>query len=359
VHTSITLKTVRNRLFEEGNSLIKREESPRIVCADRFYMTKKAIEALQNLGEVIWADCKNEDELVEKVRSSSAKVIISEYFKITGRVMDASPNLKGVVVWGVGFDHIDIHAASERGIYVANTRGSNAESVAEHVFALMLCLSRKLFPTFNFVKAGEWTTREESGLPGELIAQDLYEKTVGIVGLGAIGSRVARIAQGFNMRILTYDPYISPEMAKEKGVELVNFEKLLKESDFITLHVVLTKETRGMIGTRELNMMKPTAYLINASRGPVVNGEALIRALKDKKITGVGLDVFTKEPIDAKNPLLKFDNVILTPHCAGNSKEALEATSLMVSKEAEIILSNQVPHNLVNRRQLAERGYLS
>ncbi len=337
----------------------KKEKSPEIICADRFYMTKEAIEAMEDLGEVIWADCKSEDELVEKVRDASAKVIISEYFKITGRVMDASPNLKGVVVWGVGFDHIDINAASERGIYVANTRGSNAESVAEHVFALMLCLSRKLFPTFNFVRAGEWTTREESGLPVGLVAQDLYEKNLGIVGLGAIGSRVARIAQGFNMHILAYDPYISAEVAKERGAKLVDFEKLLKESDFVTLHVVLTEETKGMISTRELNMMRPTAYLINASRGPVVDEEALVRALRDEKIAGAGLDVFTREPIDASNTLLKFDNVIVTPHCAGNSKEALEATSLLVSKETGRILRNQVPHNLVNRRQLVERGYLS
>ena len=337
----------------------KREKSPRIMCADRFYMSKEAIEALENLGEVIWADCKSEDELVKKVRNTSAKVIISEYFKITGRVMDASPNLRGIVVWGVGYDHIDINAASERGIYVANTRGSNAESVAEHVFALILCLSRKLLRTCNFVRAGKWATREESGLPSELVAQDLYEKTLGVVGLGAIGSRVAIRAHGFNMHIFAYDPYISAEVAKERRAELVNFEKLIRESDFVTLHVVLTKDTRGMISTRELNLMKPTAYLINASRGPVVDEEALIRALRDKKIAGAGLDVFTKEPIDVKNPLLKFDNVIVTPHCAGNSKEALEATSLMVSKEAERILRNQVPDNLVNRRQLMERGYLS
>lgn len=337
----------------------KREKSPRIICADRFYMSKEAIEALENFGKLIWADCKNEDELVKKVRSTSAELIISEYFEITCRVMDALPNLKGIVVWGVGYDHIDINAASERGIYVANTRGSNAESVAEHVFALMLCLSRKLLRTCNFVRAGEWTTREEAGLPSQLAAQDLYEKILGIVGLGAIGSRVARIAHGFNMHVFAYDPYLSAEVAKERGAELVDFEKLLRESDFVTLHVVLTKETKSIISTRELNLMKPTAYLVNASRGPVVDEEALTKALRDEKIAGAGLDVFTKEPIDVRNPLLKFDNVIVTPHCAGNSKEALEATSLMVSKEAKRILKNQIPDNFVNRKQLAERGYLS
>jgi len=321
-------------------------------------MTGEAIRALESTGKVAWADCKSEDELVEKVCNTNAKVVMSEYFKITGRVMDASHVLKGIVVWGVGYDHVDVEAASERGIYVANTRGSNAESVAEHVFALMLDLSRKLLRTEAFVRKGGWVSREEAGLPHELTAQDLYEKTLGIVGLGAIGSCVARIAHGFNMRVLAYDPFVGVEAAKEKRVELIGLEKLLMESDFVTLHVVLTEETKGMIGARELNLMKPTAYLINASRGPIVDEEALIRALREKKIAGAGLDVFTKEPIDLKNSLLKLDNVVVTPHCAGNSEEALRATSMMVSQEAVRILRGEVPRNLVNRSQLIERGYL-
>lgn len=341
-----------------GQPASKGEELPAIICADRFYMTDEAMRNLENIGKVMWADCKNEDEMVETVRNVNAKVVISEYFKITDRVMDASQVLKGIVVWGVGYDHVDVEAASERGIYVANTRGSNAESVAEHVFALMLSLSRKLLGTDAFVRKGGWVSREEAGLPHELMAQDLYEKTLGIVGFGAIGSRVARIAHGFNMRVLAYDPYVRVEAAKEGGAELVDLEKLLMESDFVTLHVVLTEETRGMISTKELNLMKPTAYLINASRGPVIDEEALIRALKRKKIAGVGLDVFAKEPIDLGNPLLKFENVVVTPHCAGNSEEALRATSLMVSQEVMRILRDKIPKNLVNRQQLIKRGYL-
>jgi len=339
-------------LFDKG-------KLPKIICADRFYMVDEAIKSLESVGEVIWADCKSEDELIKKVRGTSAKAIISEYFKITDRVMEASPVLKGIVVYGVGYDHVDVYAASERGIYVANTRGSNAESVAEHVFAIMLILSRKLLRADAFVRKGGWVSREEAGLPHELISQDLYEKILGIVGLGAIGSRVARIAHGFNMRVLANDPYVSVEAAKERGAELVGLEKLLKESDFVTLHVALTEETRGMISTRELNLMKPTAYLINASRGLVIDEEALIRALRENKIAGAGLDVFTKEPIDLENPLLKFDNVVITPHCAGNSEEALRATSLMVSEEVVRILRDQVPKNLVNRSQLLKRGHLS
>jgi len=334
------------------------EKLPVVLCADRFYMSEKALSLLRNVSEVVWADCKNEDDLIQKVSETKPKVIISEYFKITGRVMDASPNLKGIVVWGVGYDHVDIEAASERGIYVANTRGSNAESVAEHVFGLILCLSRKIHQLDHFIRAGKWTIKEESGIPPELVAQDLYGKTIGIIGLGAIGSRVARIAQGFCMRILAYDPYISLERAKEIGAELVDLEKLLKESDFVTIHVPLTEETKGLIGTRELNMMKKTAYIINTSRGPVVDENALIKALEEGKIAGAGLDVFAKEPISLDNPLLKFDNVIVTPHCAGNSKEALEATSLMVSEEVIRILNDQIPKNLVNKWQLMKKGYL-
>ena len=321
-------------------------------------MSETAIRVLQMKGKIIWADRAYEDALIRKVRNTKPKVIVSEYFKISSRVMDASPNLKGIVVWGVGYDHIDVKAASERGIYVVNTRGSNAESVAEHVFALILCLSRKLPRADNFIREGQWTTREESGLPSELVARDLYGKTMGIIGLGAVGSRVARIAHGFNMRVLAYDPFISVEVAKDRGAELVGLENLLRESDFVTSHVVLTEETKGMISTNELNLMKPTAYLINASRGPVVDEKVLIKVLRAKKIAGAGLDVFAEEPVHKNNPLLKFENVIVTPHCAGNSKEALEGTSLIVSEEVVRILANEIPRNLVNRSQLVEKGYL-
>jgi len=332
---------------------------PTIVCADRFYMSDEAMRILETAGKVIWADCKSEHELVEKVRNVNAKVIISEYFKITEPVMDASPALKGIVVWGVGYDHVDVDAASVRGLYVVNTSGSNAESVAEHAVALILSLSRRLLQADAFVRKGGWVSREETGLPHELIAHDLCGKTLGIVGLGTIGARVARIAQGFNMRILAFDPYISAEVARERGAELVDLEKLLRESDFITLHVALTEKTRDMIGTRELSLMKPTACLVNTSRGPVIDEKALIRALKEKKIAAAGLDVFTKEPIDLGAPLLKFDNVIVTPHCAGNSEEALKTTSLMISEEVVRILHGQIPKNLVNRSQLVKGGYLS
>lgn len=330
----------------------------KVVGADRFYMTDEAIQRINAEGQFVWANCRTEDELIEKVRQTDAKVIISEYFKITGPVMDASRSLRGIVVWGVGYDHIDVNAASERGLYVANTRGSNAESVAEHVFAFMLNLARKLVAANAFVKNGEWVSREETGLPPELSSHDLYKKTLGIVGFGFIGSLVARIAKGYNMRVLAFDPYISAEAAKEKGAELVDLRKLLQESDFVTVHVVLTDETRNLIGAKELDLMKPGAYLINASRGDVVDEAALVDAIKARKIAGAGLDVFVGEPVKPSNPLLKLDNVLVSPHCAGNSDEALKTTALMVSEEAGRILRGESPNNLVNRAQLSKRGFL-
>ena len=330
-----------------------------VVCADRFFMVDEALKMLESAGRVVWADAKNETELVVRVRDSNAKVIISEYLPITDLVLEASPDLKGIVVWGVGYNHVDVDAASERGIYVANTSGSNAESVSEHVFALILGLSRKLLPTDSFVRQGNWTSSEETALPKELISEDLYGKKIGIVGLGAIGARIARIAHGFNMQVLAFDPYVSFELAKDRGAEPVNLERLLKESDFITLHVVLTKETRGMISIKQFDMMKPTAFLINASRGPVVDEKALVKALNDRKIAGAGLDVFDKEPVDRASSLLRMKNVILTPHCAGGSREALIATSLTVAEETTRILNDQIPRNLVNRSALVKKGFVT
>jgi len=335
------------------------EELPTVIFADKFYMTGEAVKNIERFGKVIMVDCKTEDEMVKKIQEVKPKVIISEYFKISPPIMDSSPNLRGIVVWGVGYDHIDVNDASERGILVANTRGSNAESVAEHVFGLILGLSRKLIQTDIFVRNGSWVSREETGIPHELIAKDLYGKTIGVVGLGAVGTLVARIGLGFGMRVLAYDPYINTKKAKERGAELANLEMLLKESDYVTLHVVLNEETRGMISKKELGLMKQNAYLINSSRGPVIDEEALIQVLKQKKISGAGLDVFAGEPIDPANPLLKLENVIVSPHVAGNSQDALDATSLVVSQETTRILRDEIPKNLVNRQQLIEKGYMN
>ena len=339
--------------------MTKAELVPKVIYADNFYMTTTATKSIEQVGSITWADSPDDETFLKLVEKIQPEVIIAEYVPITGPVMDATTSLKGVVGWGVGVDHIDVAAASERGIYVANTFASNAESVAEHVFALLLGLARKILRTNHYVKSGNWTTREEAELPGEFIAEDLLEKTIGILGLGAIGSRVARIAHGFNMRILGYDPYIKKAIAKELGVEKCDLDYLLQESDIVMIHVPLTPETHHLISTRELQLMKPSAYLLNASRGDVINEIALIDTLSANKLAGVGLDVFSHEPLPTNNPLLQSSNAILTPHCASNSKEALDITSQIVAEQSIMILKGQIPNNLVNRSQLIKRGILS
>ena len=198
---------------------------PVVLLADRFYMREKDLQEIEKLSKLVWGDCRSRKDLLKKSYELKPKIIVSEYVRVDGEVMDASPNLKGIVVWGVGYDHIDVQAASERGIYVVNTRGSNAESVAEHTFGLIMALSRKIHKLDSFVREGKWITREETGLPEELRPVDLFGKTLGIIGLGAIGMRVARIAKGFNMQLVAHDPYISTEVAERMNIELVEVKR--------------------------------------------------------------------------------------------------------------------------------------
>jgi phosphoglycerate dehydrogenase-like enzyme len=320
-------------------------------------MTDASLERMNRVGEIRWANVEREDTFPDELRE--ARVVIAEYFNVSSDVMDAAACLEGIVVWGVGYDHVDVEAASRRGIYVVNTRGSNAESVSEQVFAFMLALSRRLVSADTFVRSGGWISREESGLPSSLLQKDLFGKTLGIIGLGAIGRRVARMAHGFEMRVRAYDPFVSPQLAQKVGVELCSLERLLKVSDFVSVNTVLNDQTRGLIGERELRWMKSTACLINTSRGAVVVESALSKALQDGVIAGAGLDVFVQEPLPLTSPLLTMDTVIVSPHFAGNSWEALESTSRVVSEEVVRIVTGELPTRLVNRARLEARGLLS
>ncbi|MEM2875863.1 MAG: hydroxyacid dehydrogenase [Candidatus Bathyarchaeia archaeon] len=333
------------------------ESRSSVVFADRVYMNDEAMRKLSHAARIVWANCKSEEDLIWAVRDGNAMVVISEYFPITRNIMSSSKSLRGVVAYGVGYDHIDVEAASEKGIYVTNARGANAESVAEHTFALILSLSRKIIKTHLFVKEGCWRSREEANLPKWLTPSALHGKTIGIIGFGNIGSRVGRIALAYGMRVLVYDPYIPADRVKEAGACPTDLETLMKSSDYVTIHCALSDETRGMIGEDEIRLMKPTAYLINVSRGRVIVEEALIEALRMGRIAGAGLDVFAEEPIAHDNPLLTLDNVVLTPHIAGGSKEALDNVSLTVCEETLRILRGEIPLNIVNRSMLEGRGY--
>jgi D-3-phosphoglycerate dehydrogenase len=230
--------------------------------------------------------------------------------KFTARVLDACPGLRLISVWGTGTDHVDLAAAAQRGVAVTNTPGVSAISIAEHTMALLLAVARRIPQVDAATRAGGWPR-------GQSI--QLYGKTCGIVGLGAIGRQFWRIAAGFGMRVVAWT------MHPREGDPMVELEELYRTSDVVSVHLRLSEQTTGFIGARELGMMKPSAILVNTARGAIVDEAALIEALTAGRIGGAGLDVFTDEPLPAGHPLTKLSNVAITPHCAGITPEALEA----------------------------------
>jgi phosphoglycerate dehydrogenase-like enzyme len=229
----------------------------------------------------------------------------------------AAPRLKLVQLLSAGYDAVDLEAARRAKVPVANNGGANAISVAEHAIMLMLTVSRRVIWQHASVSAGRW--RGNGPAPA---MYELYNKTLGIVGLGTIGKKVARLARAFGMRVHYYDIVRLPEDAEDAlGVKFRLLRELMQTSDFVSLNVPLNNSTRGMIGEAELALMKPTAILVNTSRGPVIDEPALYRALSSHKIFGAGLDVFEREPPPANNPLLKLDNVVLTAHFAGPTSD--------------------------------------
>jgi len=236
--------------------------------------------------------------------------------KVDAELMDAAPRLKVISNYAVGFDNIDVAEATRRRIPVGNTPGVLTDSTADLAFALMMAAGRRLIEGVDYVRAGKWKTWG----PKLLLGQDIHGATLGIIGFGRIGQAMAKRAIGFDMRVLAYDPYPDQKAAKALGVELVELDRLLAESDFISLHPLLTKETYHMIGEREFKLMKPTAILVNAARGPIVDPKALYNALKNGEIAYAALDVTEPEPIPMDDPLLTLPNCIIVPHIASASR---------------------------------------
>ncbi|HWR60041.1 MAG TPA: phosphoglycerate dehydrogenase [Clostridia bacterium] len=248
--------------------------------------------------------------------------IITGLEPITGRIINSAPGLKVIVKHGIGVDNIDLDAAKEKGVIVANSPGTNREAVADLVFGLMLSLARKISQSDRQVREGKWP---------KVFGQSVWGKTIGIIGLGVIGRSVVQRAKGFNMTVLAFDKFWNEEYARANGIIYSDVEGILKEADFVSLHVPLMEETRNLIGAAQLNLMKPTAYLINAARGGVVDEAALFTALSKGKIAGAGIDVFSSEP-PVNSSLLELENVILTPHMGGFTDGALSMTSEYVAQ---------------------------
>ncbi len=324
----------------------------------KVYVTREIPEkGLKTIKERFDADVWPEygpppkEVIVEKVGNVDAIVsLLSD--KIDAEVFDAARKLKIVAQMAVGFDNINVKEATRRGIYVTNTPEVLTETTADFAWALLMAVARRVVEADRYVRAGKWKV---SWHPSMLLGRDVHGATIGIVGAGRIGSSVAKRAKGFNMKILYYDVVPRPEVEKELGAKNVDLDTLFQESDFISVHVPLTKQTYHMINEEKLRLMKKTAYLINNSRGAVIDEKALYRALKEEWIAGAGLDVFEREPTQLDNPLLMLDNVVVAPHISSSSHETRSRMAEMVAENFIAFFEGTIPPNLVNPEVLKIR----
>ena len=279
------------------------------------------------------------------------------YLQFPASLMDKSPRLRVIATSSVGFDHVDVAAATQRGILVTHTPDVLTDTTADLAFTLMLTVARRVGEAERLTRAGRWGKGVDSG---NLLGRDVHHATLGIVGLGRIGAAVAERGLGFHMKVLYFDFVRREDLEKKFGYQFVDLDTLLRESDFVSLHVPLLAETKGMMGDAQFALMKPTAYFINAARGPIVNERALIDALREGKIAGAGLDVFEKEPVDPENPLLKMENVVTLPHIGSATIATRWAMAELAAKNALAVLRGQPPLTPVNPEvlpRLRKAGY--
>ncbi len=293
-------------------------------------------EVLAAKADLIMARSLDETSLIEQVRDVDA-IIIRANGSVNAKLMDAAPKLRVVGRHGVGVDAIDLEAAKSRGIVVCNTPDANLESVAEQAVGFMLAVSKQILRADRAIRQGRW------GVRYEYIGQEMYGRTLGLVGMGRIGSRVAEICHmGFRMPILYYDVVAYPALEEKLQAKKVTLDEVLRQADYVSLHIPLLPSTKGLIGSDQLAMMKPGAILINTARGGVVDETALVEAVESGHLGGAGLDVYAVEPTPADNPLLSLEKVALTPHLAAHTDDALKAMS-MVAQDIIRVLEGQEP----------------
>jgi glyoxylate reductase len=268
----------------------------------------------------------------------------------TAAMLGEASRLRLIALTAVGFDMVDVTAATARGVLVTNTPDVLTETVADLTFALLLAAARRVCETERWMRAGQWQT-----LGVTPMGRDVHHATLGIVGLGRIGAAVAERARGFRMSVLYFDFVRREDLEREFGYRFVPLDTLLRESDFVTLHVPLLPQTSGMIGAAELALMKPTAYLINAARGPVVNERALVAALQAGRIAGAGLDVYENEPVPSSSPLLAMENVITLPHVGSATEATRQAMVNLATDNVLAVLQGKPPLTPVNPDALSRR----
>jgi phosphoglycerate dehydrogenase-like enzyme len=306
------------------------------------------MDKLRSCGELVVfrKSLPSQAELIDALKDVHILIPIRERTRLTESVFEALPSLEMISQTGGTVPHLDLEAATRRGIIVCTSTGTGSgQSTAELTFALMLAVMRRIPQEHQALRAGHWQTSQGVGLQG---------KTLGIIGLGRIGSRVAHMAQAFGMRVLATGFTLTAERALAHGVRMSSLEDLLARSDVVSIHLRLSERSAKLISRRELRLMKPTAYLINTARGPIVDEAALLDALRQRRIAGAGLDVFEQEPIDPSHPLVQLDNVVCTPHIGFVTQETYEQ---MLGGAIENILNylDGNPTNVRHPQALAER----
>ena len=310
----------------------------KILVTDR--ISKEGLDILDKAQAEVDIKPGLKPEELKSIIGNYDALIVRSQTKVTAEIISAGKNLKVIARAGAGIDNIDVNEATKQGVLVVNAPTSNTIAVAEHVFGLMLALVRYIPQAHGKLKSGVWAK-------GEFLGTELRGKTLGIIGLGKIGAEVAKRAYAFEMKLIANDPYVSTDYAHNLQVELVSLEQLLKEADFITLHLSLTASTRGLIGAKELALVKPTVRIINCARGALVDEEALAKAIAEKNIAGAAIDVYCEEPA-TECVLLRGENIIHTPHLAASTIEAQAAGATIVAEQTVDVLNKRPAKYPVN-----------
>jgi len=309
-------------------------------------LSKQGVELLEKAGFTVVVKSKMpKDELFKEI-SDADGLIVRSGTKVTEELIAAAPKLKIVGRAGSGLDNVDTPAATKRGIVVMNTPGGNTVTTAEHTMSMICAMSRRIPQATASVKAGKWEKDKFMGV-------ELYNKVLGIVGVGQIGSHLTKMAQGIGMRVIAYDPYLAAERAEKMGVTMMALPDLFKNADIISVHTPLTPETKGIINTQAIATMKPGVMIVNCARGGIINEADLVEALKSKKVGAAAFDVFEEEPVKADNPLLALDNFICTPHIGAQTTEAQENVAVGIAEQVVDYFTKGVARGAVNIPSIA------
>jgi len=320
----------------------------KIILAEKVSPATLAVFREQPDWQVLTADTV-EGRLPQELADADA-LIVRSAVKVNSALLEHAHKLRVIGRAGIGVDNIDLEAATRKGIAVMNTPGANAVAVAEHTFGLMLSLARHLSRANELTKSGKW---EKKSLEGT----ELRGKTLGIVGLGRIGMEVARRARAFAMTCIAYDPFVSPEIARENGVELRSLDEVLAASDYLSLHLALTPQTHGFVNATAIARMKKGVRIVNCARGELIDEQALVDGITSGQVGGAALDVFPQEP-PTNSPLLQLDNIVVTPHIAGSTREAQEAVGVQIAQQVKEYLARGVIQNAVNVPSVSYEEYV-